>query len=142
MMIILDIVGIASLVDSKGSKIPRTTYLVHFEESVTGDFTDVVVTDIDGDGMQETIAVINISEVISGKSPSWLYIFEYSDGFDPEPTATMSLTGSLPAWPRPIYLDKGDIDGDGRNDLVISSGGPGRGVSIRCFFKLKVTKLN
>ncbi|MBL7135082.1 MAG: hypothetical protein ISS81_00635 [Candidatus Marinimicrobia bacterium] len=141
-----DIVGIASLVDSKGSKMPRTTYLVHFEESVTGDFnilwkfnipgnvhgdfTDVVVTDIDGDGMQEIVAVINISEVISGKSPSWLYIFEYSDGFDTEPTATMSLTGSLPAWPRPIYLDKGDIDGDGRNDLVISSSGPGRGVSI------------
>lgn len=141
-----DIIGIASQIDVKGNHVPRSTYLVHLEstasgdlnilwkfaipENLNGDFTDITVSDLDGDGSLEIAAVISISEIISGKNPGSLYIFKYADGFAKEPTAVINIAENQSARPRPLFIDAGDMNGDRKNDLVISSVGPGRGVSV------------
>lgn len=140
----LDVVGIAAIVDGQGALIPRSTYLVHLEESpggdfnlvwrfqlplnVRGDFTDLRVTDFDGDGTPDLIAVANISEVESPAAASWLYIFGYRDGFSEEPLAVLGKETELNIRPRPAFLDIGDWDSDGKKEIVISSTGPQRSV--------------
>lgn len=142
----LDIVGIAALVDAKGEEVPRSTYIVHLEESVTtdfnvqwkypvpadlkADFSDILLTDLDNDGMPEIVTALNISDVESPGQPDWLYVFESSEGFPDQPTATLSTTGNLMMRPRPSFLDYGDVNGDKNPDIIISSGSPGRGVMI------------
>ncbi|MDD5764980.1 MAG: VCBS repeat-containing protein, partial [Candidatus Marinimicrobia bacterium] len=144
-----DIIGVASQIDAKGNHVPRSTYLVHLEstasgelnilwkfaipENLNGDFTDVTVSDLDGDGSPEIAAVISISEIVSGVNPGSLYIFKYTDGFSKEPTAIINIAEKQSVRPRPLFIDAGDMNGDRKNDLVISSIGPGRGISIICF---------
>jgi len=142
----LDIVGIAALVDATGEEVPRSTYVVHLEESVASDFnvqwkfpvpedlkadfSDILLTDLDNDGMPEIVTTLNISDVESSGQPDWLYIFEYNDGFPDQPTATLNTMGNFMMRPRPSFLDWGDVNGDKNLDLVISSGSPGRGVMV------------
>ncbi|MCK4715561.1 MAG: hypothetical protein KAT54_02020 [Candidatus Marinimicrobia bacterium] len=142
----LDIVGIASLVDEKGKPVPRSTYIVHLEESVSkdfivqwkytvpedlkADFSDIMVTDMDSDGLPEIVTVMNISDVGGSSWPDWLKIFEYTEGFPEIPTASMNRIGNFATRPRPLFIHCGDIDGNKVPDIVVSSGGPGRGVII------------
>ncbi|RKY61142.1 MAG: hypothetical protein DRP96_04075 [Candidatus Neomarinimicrobiota bacterium] len=142
----LDIIGIAAQVDNKALVIPRTTYLVHLEESINkdfivqwkypipenlkADFTDVCVTDMDGDALPEIVAALNISDVGNSKQPAWLYSFEYIDGFPAKPTALLGQTSALITRPRPMYLHAGDWNGDNNPDIIVSSGGPGRSIII------------
>jgi len=142
----LDVVGIASLVDSKGKTIPRSSYLVHLEESIAkdfvvnwkysipeklkADFVDICVTDMDGDGLPELVAALNISDLGGSDQAAWLYSFEYTDGFPAAPTATIGRTSALITRPRPMFIHAGDWSGDNNPDIVVSSGGPGRSVII------------
>jgi len=142
----LDIIGIASLVDKKGQVIPRSSYLVHLEESIAkdfivqwkysipeklmADFVDIAVTDMDGDALPEIIAVLNISDIGGSDQSAWLYSFEYIDGFPDVPTATISRTSALITRPRPMFINTGDWNGDNNPDIVVSSGGPGRSIII------------
>ncbi|MBU1632902.1 VCBS repeat-containing protein, partial [bacterium] len=142
----LDIIGIASLVDKKGQVIPRSSYLVHLEESIAkdfivqwkysipeklmADFVDIAVTDMDGDALPEIVAVLNISDVGGSDQPAWLYSFEYIDGFPDAPTATIGRTSALITRPRPMFIYTGDWNGDNNPDIVVSSGGPGRSIII------------
>ncbi|MBC8492062.1 MAG: hypothetical protein H8D42_05835 [Candidatus Marinimicrobia bacterium] len=142
----LDIVGIASLVDEKGKPVPRSTYIVHLEESVSkdfivqwkytvpeglkADFSDIMVTDMDSDGLPEIVTVMNISDVGGSSWTDWLKIFEYTEGFPEIPTASMNKVGNFATRPRPMFIHCGDIDGNKVPDIVVSSGGPGRGVII------------
>jgi len=144
-----DIIGVASQIDAKGNNVPRSTYLVHLEstasgelnilwkfaipENLNGDFTDVTVSDLDGDGSPEIAAVISISEIVSGNTSGSLYIFKYTDGFSKEPTAIINIAEKQSVRPRPLFIDAGDMNGDRKNDLVISSIGPGRGISVISF---------
>ena len=142
----LDVIGIAGLVDRHGQLIPRSTYLVHLEESaagdftirwrydlpqdIKGDFTDVAITGWNGERGPVINAVLNISETGADSRPGWLLLFEYSEGFGPKPTAQMSQDAVFTIRPRPHYLSAGDVDDDGIKDLIISSAGPSRNVSI------------
>jgi hypothetical protein len=142
----LDIVGIAALVDGKGEPIPRTSYIVHLEESaskdvivqwkfavpkgIKADFSDILVTDIDSDGLPEIVTALNISDVGRSTRTDWLYIFEYDNGFPAKPTALMDGTGKFATRPRPLFLHCGDIDDNKVSDIVISSGGPERRVVV------------
>jgi hypothetical protein len=142
----LDLVGIAASVDANGEAVPRSTYVVHLEESAANDFnvqwkypvpadlkadfSDILVTDLDNDGLPEIVTTLNISDVESSGQPDWLYVFEYNDGFPDQPTATLNTMGSMLTRPRPSFLDCGDINGDKNPDIVISSGSPGRGIMI------------
>ena len=142
----LDIVGIASLVDKKGQVVPRSSYIVHLEESIAkdfivkwkysipeklkADFVDIGISDMDGDALPEIVAVLNISDVGDSAYPAWLYSFEYTDGFPETPTATIGRTSALITRPRPMFIHTGDWNGDSNPDIVISSGGPGRSIII------------
>ena len=141
-----DIVGIAALVDGKGKPIPRSSYIVHLEESaskdvivqwefavpedIKADFSDILVTDIDSDGLPEIVTALNISDVGRSTRTDWLYIFEYDNGFPAKPTALMDGTGKFATRPRPLFLHCGDIDDNKVSDIVISSGGPERRVMV------------
>ena len=139
-----DVIGIAGLVDSHGQLVPRSTYLVHLEESensdftvqwsynlpqdIKGDFTDIAV--INWNNVPAIIAVLNITEAGTGPDPGWLLLFEYSDGFSKEPTIRMTTDTVLPIRPRPRYLSVGDLDHDEQSDLIISSSSPNRSISV------------
>ncbi|HPC36009.1 MAG TPA: putative Ig domain-containing protein [Candidatus Marinimicrobia bacterium] len=140
----LDVIGIAGLVDGRGQLVPRSTYLVHLEESansdftvqwrfnlpdgIKGDFSDIAV--INWNGVPAIIAALSITEAGADPDPAWLMLFEYSDGFSKEPTIRMTTNAVFPVRPRPSYLSVGDLDDDNRPDLVISSSSPDRSVSI------------
>jgi len=142
----LDVIGIAGLVDGSGQLIPRSTYLVHLEESaagdfaihwrydlpqdIKGDFTDVVVTGWNNESRPVLNAVLNITETGVDPKPGWLLSFDYSDGFSSEPAARLSSDSVFMVRPRPHYLSVGDINGDGQKELIVSSAGPSRNVSI------------
>ncbi|MFH1214168.1 MAG: putative Ig domain-containing protein [Candidatus Neomarinimicrobiota bacterium] len=142
----LDVVGIASLVDGRGQMVPRSTYLVHLEESasgdfaiqwkynlpqdVKGDFTDLAVVDWNKNGSPVLAATLSITETGIDTKPGWLLLFQYAGGFDQEPFARLTADSVFSIRPRPTYLSVGDVDGNGRRDLVISSAGPGRNISI------------
>ncbi|HQH55559.1 MAG TPA: putative Ig domain-containing protein [Candidatus Marinimicrobia bacterium] len=139
-----DVIGIAGLVDSHGQLVPRSTYLVHLEESensdftvqwsynlpqdIKGDFTDIAV--INWNNVPAIIAVLNITEAGTGPDPGWLLLFEYSDGFSKEPTVRMATDTVFPIRPRPSYLSVGDLDHDEQSDLIISSSSPNRSINI------------
>ncbi|HDP68502.1 MAG TPA: hypothetical protein ENN20_08395 [Candidatus Marinimicrobia bacterium] len=142
----LDVIAIAATVDEKGQTIPRSSYLVHLEESVTrdfivqwkfsvpeklkADFADIVVTDMDGDALPEIVAVLNISDIGGAEQQAWLYAFEYTDRFPEKPTAIIRKPSALITRPRPMFIHTGDWNGDNNPDLVVSSGGPGRSIII------------
>lgn len=142
----LDVVGIAGVTDNDGKRQPRSTYLVHLEESITGDFnllwkyplpegikadfSDILVTDSDLDGSPEIFALLNISDAADVKNPPWLLCFEYNEGFPSEPDAQLSTVAGLTVRPRPRYISCGDLNSDDTPDFIISMSGPGRGVIV------------
>ncbi len=142
----LDVVAIAAEVDKTGQTVPRSSYLVHLEESapqelivnwkfaiperLKADFVDVLVTDMDGDGLPEIVAVLNISDISGAEQQAWFYCFEYIDRFPGQPTAVVGKSDDLMTRPRPMFLHAGDWNGDNRPDIVVSSGGPARSVIV------------
>ena len=142
----LEVVGIAARTDERGSILPRTTFLVYLEvsisgdfnvlwkfalpENIRGDFTDILITDCNGDGRSEIAATLNFSEVLTGPAPPWLYLFEYNDGFPASPSASLTGSGDVPGRIRPAFLQKGDFNGDRTDELIITSTGPNRSVSV------------
>lgn len=140
-----EVIGIAAQVDAEGRVLPRTSYLVHLEESplgdfnllwrynlpgnLRGDFVDLKLTDLDQDEHPELVAIINVSDA-SGVSAPWLYVFGYDEEFSATPQVTMAGEIATGVRPRPTYLDIGDLDGDGRSELVLATAGAQRGVVI------------
>ncbi len=140
-----EIIGIAAQVDNEGRIMPRSTYLVHLEESpsgdlnllwrynlpagVRGDFCDLKVADLNQDGSPELVVLANFNEADQSDVP-WLYIFNYEDEFASTPTA--SLMGAIPggARPRPTALDIGDLNADGWQEILISTSGAQRGLLL------------
>lgn len=142
----LDILGIAAKTDESGQPVRGSTFLVHLEESVTkdfnvvwkyqipkdirGDFTDITVADLDNDQLPELCATLNVVESSQNGDPYWLYIFEYTNGIKTENLVTFSQSGELAMRQRPLFVENGDFNGDGNQDLIISSGSPARGISV------------
>jgi len=142
----LDVVGIAAQVDGRGNIIPRSTYLVHLEESpggdfnvqwrfnvpagLKGDFVDVLVTDLDQNGTWEVIGALNISETETSGDPAWLYLFSWNERFSAEPLIKIGSEFGFNVRPRPVFLALGDVNNDERDEIIISSVGPERSVIV------------
>jgi len=142
----LDIVAIAADVDAQGTPRQGTSYLVLLEESkvsdfninwkfsrpegLYGDFTDLVVTDLDGDDAPEICALLNVSHYTTAANPGWLYIFEIAAGAVQDTPLVINTSGALPTRPRPNYLSAADPNGDGRPELIISTGSPSRSILV------------
>ncbi len=142
----LDVVAIAADVDAQGTPSRGTSYLVLLEESkaadfnlnwkftrpqgMYGDFTDLAITDLDGDKAPEICALLNISHYTTPDNPGWLYIFELTAATVPDTPLVVNTSGDLSTRPRPNYLTVADLNGDERQELIISTGSPSRSILI------------
>ncbi len=80
---------------------------------------DVCLTDWDGDGDRDLVAIAGQPDSLSGDERAVLYVFRnknHSTDFKPLSTASINTT-----WGYGWSMDVGDIDGDGAVDVALTS---------------------
>ncbi|MCF7886137.1 MAG: hypothetical protein K9M80_06555 [Candidatus Marinimicrobia bacterium] len=137
---LLDVLAIAWQVDSKGNKLANSSRLVLLElrpngllkllweyKPAQGQFIDVEIVDFEGDGRQAFAAICSHKYSDNIENRDWLYIFEGQGNKIVRKYEEINLK-----YPevRAEFLDKGDFNGDGLEDLLISAGSPSRAAYI------------
>ena len=136
---LLDMVAITCKVNSEGQAVKDSTSLVLLElrpnsvikhlweyEPTAGRFLDVKVIDLNGDGQKEFAAICKF-DYAPEKERDWLYIFDKQGK-----NVVRKYEQINRNYPEvnAEYIDVGDFNGDGIDDLLISSGSPTRGAYI------------
>ena len=95
-----------------GSTLSRRDNVVRHEQRQVHDHK-MVITDLDGDGDNDIVVVVN-NDPYGGENRVLRNRVDEGSGFVKETAALSSLVGDL------YDIDAGDIDGDGDNDVVTS----------------------
>ncbi|MEE9167790.1 MAG: Ig domain-containing protein [Candidatus Neomarinimicrobiota bacterium] len=100
---------------------PQLLWNIDAPRDIDGSIVHVRMADMDGSGTPEIVVAANARGGIDGELDlATLYLFEWDQGeFPEEPTLTLSLADTIA--PQAINnLDLLDLEGDGRDELVLS----------------------
>ncbi|UCH09935.1 MAG: VCBS repeat-containing protein [Fidelibacterota bacterium] len=96
-------------------------------------FSDASVTNLNGDQRPEITALLYYQTLEDRSTPRWLWVFDWDDAanmFSAEPTTQWNYRGQGISYLRPRQLVAADLNTDGDDELVITTGSPDRMVLI------------
>jgi len=146
-----EVIGIATYCDSRGNIIRGTSILAGFEqteendfelfwqynlpENISGDFTDLLFTDIDNDGTDEIIATANYynTQLNNMKNPNF-YLFKITKSRIIEDSFLSSNGKELKNI---ISINTYDMNGDGNQRYILLTNGKEPGIFL---FDISYTK--
>jgi hypothetical protein len=96
-------------------------------------FIDAGVTNLNGDQRPEITALLHYQTLEENSAPRWLWVFDWDNAanmFSTEPTTRWDYRGRGISYLRPRQLVAADLNTDGDDELVITTGSPDRMVLI------------
>lgn len=110
---------------------PQLLWQLETPRQVDGSIVDVRLADMNGSGIPSIVVAANVrNQAVDGVSLATLYLFDrIEEEFSAQPSLTLSL--SDPQNPQTINnLNVLDLEGDGREEVVVSLQGPEPTVSV------------